>query len=299
MRSTISHRQLNIEQCENLIAKVQEFGIGSLSRYELQAYSDYVTSRQNSFITEARSKAKAKSNFISKARADLPNLMQRFKPPKELTEAEREDLAKKETERQKQERQQQLYKAWRRTGVPRRYADVAKMDYEEYESDISKGMGLYLHGPKGVGKTHLACGYLKTYVSRHTPSHKDYCSARFINVTAWLDDIQHTYDVGSDSEEAFQLAASPKLLVLDDLGKASGRMSAWTVGKLYRLIDERYCDQLPTIYTTQYALSSLAIRLTVDGDKDTAEAIVSRIAETTKQIPMNGKDRRMVWAATE
>jgi DNA replication protein DnaC/primosomal protein DnaI len=80
------------------------------------------------------------------------------------------------------------------------------------------------------------------------------------------------------------------LLVLDDLGK--GKQTEWSVALLYRLVNRRYEDMLPTVYTSQYDLEALQERLTVNGDKDTAEAIVDRLHETCRTIRLGDVNRR-------
>lgn len=189
------------------------------------------------------------------------------------------------------ERQTQLRTAWRATGVPERYMGVDP-DLAALPT-IESGTGMYICGPRGTGKTRAACAVLKAYVARHT-SRQGWCSARFVSVPRWLDSMQDAYDRrGASAEDAFQTAAGCSLLVLDDLGKVTSRVSDWTVGKLFRLVDERYNAMRPTVYTSQYKLSELAARLTPGTDTDTPDAMISRIFETCVQMLMDGPDRRM------
>lgn len=182
-----------------------------------------------------------------------------------------------------------LRSAWERTGVPRRYLDV-KPDMGMLRL-IDDGKGIYLYGPRGTGKTHAACSILKAYVSRHT-SEAGWCSARFVSTPAWLDSIQDTYGRWSSSEDAFQRAAGVKLLVLDDIGKVTSRVSDWSAGKLFRLVNDRYGDGKVTVFTSRYQLADLASRMSTYEDRETAGDMVDRIAETCVPLMMDGPNLR-------
>ena len=191
----------------------------------------------------------------------------------------------------REERQDALRKAWAATGVPERYKDV-NPDYDALERIESTGKGLYICGPRGTGKTNEACAVLKAYVSRHTRD-DGWCSARFVSVAEWLDKIQDTYGNRASAEDVFAKASGPRFLVLDDMGKVNSRITDWTVGKLFRLVDERYNAKKLTVITSQYRLSGLSERLTAGNDRDTPDAIVSRLFEMCAQERMDGADRRI------
>jgi len=183
-----------------------------------------------------------------------------------------------------------LRMAWENTGVPRRYWDV-RPDYDGLER-VRDGHGLYIYGSRGVGKTHSAAAILKAYVSRNT-SEAGWCQARFISANRWLDEIHDAFGRRNVSaEDVFMRAAGTKLLVLDDFGKINSRASEWSVGRLFRLVDERNSAMLPTIFTSKYSLSALADRFSAV-DPETAGDMISRIRETCERIEMSGEDRRL------
>lgn len=204
------------------------------------------------------------------------------------------------------EMQTRLHEAWCKCGAPARYLDVPQhfediqriREYLEVSgndlwADIASGTGLYLWGPIGTGKTYAACSILKAHVPKLMARYGAYAYCRFVSSVQWLDSIQETYHNRDSAEDAFQRAAGTRLLVFDDIGKATGKMNAWTVARLYRLIDERYSSNLPTIFTSQYPLDNLAQRLVVEGDTETAEAIVSRIYGVCQRISFHGEDQRI------
>ena len=180
--------------------------------------------------------------------------------------------------------------AWERTGVPKRYLDV-EPDYEAIKG-LEDGIGLYLYGTRGVGKTYAACAALKGYVSRHT-NDSGWCSARFISANRWLDSIQETFGRwNASAEDAFQKAAGTGLLVIDDFGKLNSKVNDWALGKLFSLVNERYSDMRPTIFTSKYSLSQLAEKFDAV-DRETSGDMISRIREMCRGVEMTGVDRRL------
>ena len=178
--------------------------------------------------------------------------------------------------------QADLVRAWRGTGVPKRFRSV-QPDMEGLEG---LGEGLYMTGPKGTGKTTAACRILKAYVREN--QRDGWVSARFLSVPDWLASMRGVW--GDQEEEAFQTASRCRLLVLDDIGK--GKPTEWAIERLFRLVDDRYNGSRATIFTSQYDLGELGERCTVNGDAETADAMVSRIFETCKGVTFDGDDLR-------
>lgn len=181
--------------------------------------------------------------------------------------------------------QNQLTRAWQSTGVPKRYRDV-KPDADGL-AEMELAGGLYLSGPKGTGKTTKACEVLKAYVRRE--QRDGWVSARFMSVPDWLASMRGRF--GEQEDEAYHRAVSCKLLVLDDIGK--GNPTPTALERLFRLIDGRYNQMRPTIFTSQYTLGELSDRFTTDNDLETADAIVSRIHETCRGVKFDGPDLRI------
>lgn len=178
----------------------------------------------------------------------------------------------------------ELTKAWRATGVPERFWGV-QPDAEGLK-ELEAHQGLYLSGPMGTGKTTTACRILKAYVRQN--QRDGWVSARFVSVPDWLASMRGQW--GDVEEDRFQRAAGCKLLVLDDIGK--GKPTAWSVEKLFRLVDSRYNHAKPTILTSNYDLGDLGERYAVDGDHETADAMVSRLAEMCAGLVFGGPDLR-------
>lgn len=180
--------------------------------------------------------------------------------------------------------QSDLVSAWHNTGVPKRFYEV--QPDRDGLAELEFSGGLYLTGPKGTGKTTAACRILKAYVRENQSS--GWVSARFLSVPDWLGSMRGVW--GDQEEEAFQRASRCRLLVLDDIGK--GKPTEWAIERLFRLVDDRYNGARPTIFTSQYDLGELGERCTVNGDAETADAMVSRIYESCKGVVFDGEDLR-------
>lgn len=185
--------------------------------------------------------------------------------------------------------QMELTKAWKNTDIPEEFWGV-KPDFEslKYISEDPSHNWIYYHGQKGTGKTTDAACVLKAYVRRNQKN--GYVSAKFIDLPNWLASMRR--DWGSLEEDGYQRAAGVGLLVLDDLGK--GKPTDWAMERVFRLINDRYNHRKPTIITSQYDLNELGLRCAVNGDVETAEAVVSRIIKRSKPVYKNGPDRRLL-----
>jgi DNA replication protein DnaC len=140
---------------------------------------------------------------------------------------------------------------------------------------IGNGPSLLLIGPTGVGKTHQAYGALRHIAAagvrsqwRATPAADLYALLR----------PRH----GVDSETEFRKWASARLLLVDDIGAA--KPSEWIEEVNYRLVNHRYENELPTLFTSNLTPKELADRL--------GERVFSRLVEMCQRIALKGEDRR-------
>lgn len=104
--------------------------------------------------------------------------------------------------------------------------------------------GLLLQGSHGVGKTHLAVAILKAVI--RTKGGRAY----FYETGELLKLVRDTYDAGSDEKEMDVLrpVLEADLLVLDDLGV--DKSSEWVQDTLGHVVNIRYSEKRPTIFTT-------------------------------------------------
>ena len=103
---------------------------------------------------------------------------------------------------------------------------------------------LFLYGPVGVGKTHLAAAIANYAISNQR------ITTYFDEVPDLLDHLRATFDpaLGTGYDERFHLIRDVGILVLDDLGTENA--TPWAREKLYQIINHRYMEQLPTVITS-------------------------------------------------
>ncbi|MBI1387669.1 MAG: cell division protein ZapE [bacterium] len=161
------------------------------------------------------------------------------------------------------------------TSKMRALLEVARQYVDGYSASNTRG--LYIYGPTGVGKTHIAIGIMKALMEKGF-------SGVFYNIADLLDAIRATYDpkMDSDSKPVIEEQLQRQILVLDDFGVQ--KTSTWVADRLYALINRRYQDCRTLIITSQMAEHDLRMR--VD------PALSSRIISMCKVIEVRGDDFR-------
>jgi DNA replication protein DnaC len=145
--------------------------------------------------------------------------------------------------------------------------------------------GLFLIGPPGVGKSHLAAAALKQAIMRS--------GARgvFYTVPHLLKLIRSTYNpvVKTAEMEVLQPVLEADLLVLDDLG--AEKPSEWVEETLNLVVNTRYNERRPTIFTSNYEEKEQ----TAEGDsllERVGRRIHSRLYEMCEFLEFGGVDYR-------
>ena len=148
--------------------------------------------------------------------------------------------------------------------------------------------GLLFTGPKGTGKTHLAAAIANKLMNDGVP-------VLFATMIDLLGKIKSSFDAaknnGISEESILRIYKTVDLLIIDDIGKE--RPTGWALEKIYQIINARYEDYKPIIFTSNYSADELVKRMTpTDGDKNTADATVDRILEMTYTVPLSGDSWR-------
>lgn len=219
--------------------------------------------------------------------------------------AEQQRLEDEENERERRQKQlaweqERINKLIGKSGIKKRFQQrtfgrfvtdtperersfrMAKNYADGFDTHLKSGTGLYIEGPCGTGKTHLAGAIAMQLLGKQRPV---ICKTS-IDLLA---DIKNAF--GSEREEKLLKAYSKaQLLVIDDLGKE--QCTEWSASMLYSIINERYESMLPIIITTNFNEGQLKRRLSTGNDCTRAEAMLSRLHESTIAMPMNWEDWR-------
>lgn len=147
-------------------------------------------------------------------------------------------------------------------GIPRRYRKCDFSSFVTYRNEellravrIARGFAeqfpvvdrsLILIGPPGVGKTHLAVATLREVVLEKA------VRGLYFDTRTLLAAIRSTFNPVTRTAEADVLRAvmDAELLVLDDLG--AERPTDWVEETMNLVVNTRYNDDRPTIFTSNY-----------------------------------------------
>lgn len=218
-------------------------------------------------------------------------------------DAKQEELRKAQAIAEEQEQKRQKIEAiLGRSGIKKRYLsrsfenfivndvnrkayEIAKSYVDNWQENKDKGEGLYFEGTCGTGKTHLAVAIAMKLINQGVPV---ICKTS-IDLLA---SIKQSYERDStvNEEDIIEAYNTVDLLVIDDLGKE--RATEWSVPILYRIINDRYENMLPTVITTNYNTDDLIDKLNASNDNEKAEAIISRFKGSASCVTMAWEDYR-------
>ena len=153
-----------------------------------------------------------------------------------------------------------------------------KMAVEAAKSFDPIKNNLYIHGPTGSGKSHLAAVAARRHLDRFgrgAATWKPQEIARH---------VRSARDAADEQDRIMGIAES-KLLVIDDLGVQKD--TEFMISLLYEIIDFRYMNR-PTgmIITSNLSLENLASKIGED-------RIPSRLVQMCRFIGLDGPDQRL------
>lgn len=139
------------------------------------------------------------------------------------------------------------------------------------------------HTGTGSLKSHLACALCNELLRQFYPVY-------FRTAAQLLDQIRNTYSQESreSSLRLIDYFAKLPLLVIDDLG--AEKVNEWVRETLYKIVDGRDVNMLPTIVTSNCPPDQLAARIDGPGEPD---RIVSRLIHGAIVIRIEGLDGRL------
>lgn len=172
------------------------------------------------------------------------------------------------------------------TEESKRALEIAINYADDFESQAECGSGLFLFGPVGTGKTHLAASIMRRIMESGETN------IIFTSAPAFVADIQRTFSRQDKQtkREVMQAYGNARLLVLDEVGKE--RPAQWSMELLGELVYERDAQCRPTIMTSNFSLEELEYRWNAAGCADQCGAIISRINGSMYPVFVDGVDYR-------
>ena len=130
-----------------------------------------------------------------------------------------------------------------------------------------QGRGLYIYSKeKGSGKTMLSCCIANEILKRND------ISAKFISMPEYIELVKTKTETG---KEIINQILDAMLLIVDDIGSVSNEKE-WIDNAIFRLVNRRHENLLPTIYTSNIECENLKCD----------DRISSRIYEDTIPVVM-------------
>jgi DNA replication protein DnaC len=148
---------------------------------------------------------------------------------------------------------------------------------------LEHGYGMYIYGDSGTGKTHLtACMCNELMSQMH--------QCLFTNFFEISKLIRSTWNGNADSELVIRRICEVDFLFLDDLGTEMVTKNGednWLQGQVFDIINKRYNDKKPTIFSSNYSMNELI------ADRGLMKKTVDRIGEmSTAMIKLTGESYR-------
>lgn len=137
------------------------------------------------------------------------------------------------------------------------------------ESEIKNGLIIY--GNIGYEKTYLTACIANKMIEQNKIVLMEKSSSI-------IDKIKESFNKNEFSEnEITELYSNVDMLIIDDFG--SENLSKWALEKLYKIISNRYDNELPIVITTRYNKEQLIEQLSTENFTEIAEEIVEVLNE--------------------
>ena len=176
-----------------------------------------------------------------------------------------------------------------RAGIPDGYV-LRGMDdrgrYAELLATLDSGIGLFLTGGTGTGKTHAACAVAQNFLKRGR-------SVRFADPEQIEREVKASWrhEVNDDERGVIARYVTADLVVIDDLGAEV--MNGVTMMALRAIVSGREAAGRVTVFTSNLTREQLAQRIADGTDEVMADRMASRIKGMTRMFCFDGPDRRI------
>lgn len=155
--------------------------------------------------------------------------------------------------------------------------------YCEVANEVKKrGIGIYLYGEKGVGKTRLTSCIANELMM-------EYYTTLFTNFSEISKQIRSTFNGRGSEAQFLDKLNAVDFLFIDDFGTemvSRNNEDLWLQEKIFDVINKRYNDNKPIIFTSNYSLIEMIQK------RGLADKTVDRINEMCEVMKLEGKSYR-------
>ncbi len=143
--------------------------------------------------------------------------------------------------------------------------------------------GLYIFGQAGVGKTHLLHAMINRLEERAVP-------CIFVQAEALFDRLRSMIGDSQDIEPMLDAFSTVPVLAIDEIGQE--RANAFTLEKMFRIINHRFSAKLPTLFASNFAPPDLYKSVSQDL-LGVTDPLKSRIIGMSQVAYLEGDDYRI------
>jgi len=170
--------------------------------------------------------------------------------------------------------------------IPKRFEKAEYKDIPENIQVLVKNLydsrrGIYIFGVCGTGKTHIAYACTKYFDENKIKSW-------LLNMPEMLGLMKEDFkdenkSVATENTNFSKILNYAGVLIIDDIG--SEKITEWVEEMVYAIVNKRYEDVKPTIFTSNLPPEKLIEKY---GDR-----IVSRIVGSCDVVELKGNDKRI------
>ena len=148
---------------------------------------------------------------------------------------------------------------------------------------LENGIGIYLFGNKGTGKSRITACMANELMNK-------YYTVLYTNFSEISKQIRETFNKSGESESDFlERLNSIDFLFIDDFGTeivTKNGQDIWLQEKVFEVINKRYNNNKPIIFTSNYSLEQLI------KERGIADKTVDRIMEICEIMKLDGMSYR-------
>lgn len=148
---------------------------------------------------------------------------------------------------------------------------------------LDRGIGIYLFGTKGTGKSHLTACMANELMD-------NYYTVLYTNFSEISKYIRGTFNSRNETEYDFlERLTSIDFLFIDDFGTelvTKNDQDLWLQEKVFEVVNKRYNNNKPIIFTSNYSLRELI------EERGVADKTIDRINEMCEVMKLEGVSYR-------